>query len=209
MAAQNKQGSSNVTSAQQAPDPRNWSQLDPEDTLYIDTVHGRIVRTGLLKNNPTEVAQKMAQFSSFGDAYIAIAGQIVSAIQNAELFQAINVERGRLRALVESSRDGVVLVGLDQRLLVVNQHALRFLGLPGAPEAWVDRSIWDALHALRGHASQLVKVVVVELRRLRGVLDDLFDQPRHVGARGIAQERQRHAGAAGQAKQRPAFAVGT
>ncbi len=35
-------------------------------------IHGRIVRTGLLKNNPTEVAQKMAPFSSFGDAYIAI-----------------------------------------------------------------------------------------------------------------------------------------
>jgi len=27
----------------QTPDPRNWRQLDPEETLYIDTVHGRIV----------------------------------------------------------------------------------------------------------------------------------------------------------------------
>ena len=26
-----------------APDPQNWRQLDPENTLYIDTVHGRIV----------------------------------------------------------------------------------------------------------------------------------------------------------------------
>ena len=25
------------------PDPTNWRQLDPENTLYIDTVHGRIV----------------------------------------------------------------------------------------------------------------------------------------------------------------------
>lgn len=31
-----------VASAQ-TPDARNWRQLDPEDTLYIDTVHGRIV----------------------------------------------------------------------------------------------------------------------------------------------------------------------
>lgn len=29
--------------AQSAPDPRNWRQVDPEHTLYIDTVHGRIV----------------------------------------------------------------------------------------------------------------------------------------------------------------------
>jgi peptidylprolyl isomerase len=32
-----------AASAQQAPDPRNWRQVDPEETLYIDTVHGRIV----------------------------------------------------------------------------------------------------------------------------------------------------------------------
>ncbi|PZO51115.1 MAG: peptidylprolyl isomerase [Alphaproteobacteria bacterium] len=32
-----------VASAQSAPDPRNWRQVDPENTLYIDTVHGRIV----------------------------------------------------------------------------------------------------------------------------------------------------------------------
>jgi peptidylprolyl isomerase len=27
----------------QTPDPRNWRQVDPENTLYIDTAHGRIV----------------------------------------------------------------------------------------------------------------------------------------------------------------------
>ena len=36
------------------------------------SVHGHIVRTGLLKNNPSEVAQKMSKFSSFGDSYIAV-----------------------------------------------------------------------------------------------------------------------------------------
>lgn len=30
-------------SAQRAPDPTDWRQLDPENTLYIDTVHGRVV----------------------------------------------------------------------------------------------------------------------------------------------------------------------
>jgi peptidylprolyl isomerase len=29
--------------AAQTPDPRNWRPVDPENTLYIDTVHGRIV----------------------------------------------------------------------------------------------------------------------------------------------------------------------
>ncbi len=31
------------TARAQTPDPRNWRELDPSDTLYIDTVHGRIV----------------------------------------------------------------------------------------------------------------------------------------------------------------------
>lgn len=36
-------GAIEVAVAQDAPDARNWRQLDPENTLYIDTVHGRIV----------------------------------------------------------------------------------------------------------------------------------------------------------------------
>ena len=36
-------GSFEAASAQRAPDPTNWRQLDPENTLYIDTAHGRIV----------------------------------------------------------------------------------------------------------------------------------------------------------------------
>ena len=31
------------TAAAQTPDARNWRQVDAENTLYIDTVHGRIV----------------------------------------------------------------------------------------------------------------------------------------------------------------------
>ena len=32
-----------LAAAQPGPDPANWRQLDPDNTLYIDTVHGRIV----------------------------------------------------------------------------------------------------------------------------------------------------------------------
>lgn len=32
-----------AAAAEDAPDPRNWRVLDPASTLYIDTVHGRIV----------------------------------------------------------------------------------------------------------------------------------------------------------------------
>jgi hypothetical protein len=48
-------------------------------------VHGNIVRTGLLKNNPTEVAQKMVKFSSFGDSYIAVEFKEPIELSNDEL----------------------------------------------------------------------------------------------------------------------------
>jgi len=35
-------------------------------------LQGRIARTGLLKNNPSEIAKKFAMFSSKGDSYIAV-----------------------------------------------------------------------------------------------------------------------------------------
>lgn len=36
------------------------------------TIQGKIVRTGLLQNNPSEIAQKFKFFSSKGDFYIAV-----------------------------------------------------------------------------------------------------------------------------------------
>lgn len=36
------------------------------------SLKGKIVRTGLLQNNPTELAQKFSRYSAIGDAYIAV-----------------------------------------------------------------------------------------------------------------------------------------
>jgi peptidylprolyl isomerase len=36
-------GSADMAAAQRAPDPTNWREVDPENTLYIDTAHGRVV----------------------------------------------------------------------------------------------------------------------------------------------------------------------
>lgn len=36
-------GAIDAAAAQSTPDPRNWRQVDPDNTLYIDSVHGRIV----------------------------------------------------------------------------------------------------------------------------------------------------------------------
>ncbi|MFN2108073.1 MAG: ATP-binding protein [Anaerolineae bacterium] len=109
------------------------------------------------------------------DLLMAISAQIVAAMEHAELFQVMEEERERLRTVVQSSRDGVILLGTDLRLLVVNRPALRFLGLPNGPEAWVDRSLWDVVNTLREHARHVVKIILGEMHRIR----DGDDQPHH------------------------------
>jgi PAS domain S-box-containing protein len=93
--------------------------------------------------------------------------QIAAAVANAALFRAIADERSRLKALIESSRDGIMLVGTDQRLLVANAMALKLLHLPGDPTDWMDKSVREILVALRHHAPEVVRTTLAELRRVQ------------------------------------------
>ena len=101
------------------------------------------------------------------DLLMAIAGQISSAIQSAQLFQAVAEERGRLRALVQSSRDGVILLGLNMHLLVINRPALQYLGLSGELEDWIDQWFWEALSRLHELSPQAVEIILKEVRRVQ------------------------------------------
>ncbi|NIV29503.1 MAG: GAF domain-containing protein, partial [Anaerolineae bacterium] len=98
---------------------------------------------------------------------IAIGRQIATAVTNAQLYQAVADERGRLQSLIESSRDGIMLIGMDQCVLVVNAPALDFLRLAGQPEDWVNRPVQDALTALERHAPGFVPVILAEIDRVR------------------------------------------
>ncbi len=97
---------------------------------------------------------------------VAIGQQIATAVTNVRLFQAIADERSRLQALIESSRDGTILVGTDQRLLVINAPALDLLHLPGQAEDWVNRPMQDALNTLRHHAPDAARTTLDEMRRV-------------------------------------------
>ena len=65
-----------------------------------------------------------------------IVQQAAIAIENANLFQSVKEQQGHLSALIQSSNDGIVLVGMDQRLLVVNETAVKFLRQKKQPEHW-------------------------------------------------------------------------
>ncbi|RME75323.1 MAG: GAF domain-containing protein [Chloroflexi bacterium] len=97
----------------------------------------------------------------------AIGQQIAVAVTNARLFQAIEDERSRLSALINASRDGVILISMDRRILVTNQPTLEYLQLPGQPEDWMGRSLDDVLGLLRHHAPEAVRATTAELRRVQ------------------------------------------
>ncbi|MEE8390774.1 MAG: GAF domain-containing protein, partial [Anaerolineae bacterium] len=94
---------------------------------------------------------------------MAIGRQIATAVTNARLFQGIADERGRLQALIESSRDGIILVGTDHHILVINAPAIDFLRLTGQPQDWVNRPIQDAMTLLKRNVPRAARVIQAEI----------------------------------------------
>jgi signal transduction histidine kinase len=102
----------------------------------------------------------------------AIGRQVATAVDNARLFQATVNERQRLLTLIESSRDGIILVGMDKRMLVVNAPALELLGLSGEPVEWIGCPLQQALDAVEEYAPGAVYDIAAEMARAR-----LGDEP--------------------------------
>ncbi len=94
------------------------------------------------------------------------ARQIALAVANTRLYQAMIDQHSQLHAMITSSRDGVVLVGVDQRILVINQSALQLTHLPGQPEQWTNRPLHDALDLMREYAPSAVSATETEMRRI-------------------------------------------
>ncbi|HZD10395.1 MAG TPA: histidine kinase N-terminal 7TM domain-containing protein [Candidatus Binatia bacterium] len=78
----------------------------------------------------------------------SLAETVALAMTNAQLFQEIADEHRRLEALIESSRDGIILVGHRQHVLFLNHTSIELLGLAGEPEDWMYRPLSELLAPL-------------------------------------------------------------
>lgn len=87
-------------------------------------------------------------------------------LDNTRLYQTVMDERSRLQALIEATRDGVILVSAEGRLLVINAAALDLLALGGHPETWLQKPLGAALTAQR-HTAPAVQAILAALRRAR------------------------------------------
>jgi signal transduction histidine kinase len=97
----------------------------------------------------------------------SIGHQVATAVANARLFQAITAEHSRLQALIESSRDGIILIGTDQQVLLINAPAIKLLQLPEEPEDLSGQPVQEVLAALQQHAPDVVQASMAEMHRVQ------------------------------------------
>ncbi|MCB8942340.1 MAG: GAF domain-containing protein [Ardenticatenaceae bacterium] len=71
----------------------------------------------------------------------SLAEAIALAIENARLHTNIRNYAADLGALIASSRDGIIYIGLDKQVRVINEMALTLLGLNQDPSQWLNQSI--------------------------------------------------------------------
>jgi PAS domain S-box-containing protein len=63
----------------------------------------------------------------------AYAGQLATALENAQLYEEAQGQRTRLRLIFDSTSDGIVLLGPDGRIEAANERAGELLGFDGPP----------------------------------------------------------------------------
>lgn len=97
---------------------------------------------------------------------LGIAQHAAIAMRHAHLFRTIAEERGRLQTLIESSRDGLILIGVNQNILVMNELALHMLLVPSQAEQWVGRSTGHLILHLRHLSQSAAHMLLSETRRI-------------------------------------------
>jgi PAS domain S-box-containing protein len=84
----------------------------------------------------------------------------------AERYLQEKAQHSQLRAILESSRDGILLIDRGLRLRVVNGPVMALLGLPGGAEQWAGRSFVQVILLMRRNSPDLARASVREIERM-------------------------------------------
>lgn len=95
-----------------------------------------------------------------------IAQHAALAIENARLFQKMQEEHGRFQALIQANKDGIVMIDMNGRVLLINQPAILLLHLPEGPEQWIGATADQLIQLIRRHSPQAAKAMQIELNRI-------------------------------------------
>ncbi|MCC7358520.1 MAG: GAF domain-containing protein [Anaerolineales bacterium] len=116
----------------------------------------------------------------------SLADAVALVLDNALLYQTIAGERSRLQALIEASRDGIFMLSMDLRLLVLNAPVLTLLGLPGTPADWLGRPLSGLLLDLRRRAPGLARAALAEVKRAAHGDEPAYEAEAEVPPRTVA-----------------------
>jgi signal transduction histidine kinase len=101
----------------------------------------------------------------------------------AERYLQEKAQHARLRAVLESSRDGILLVDRNLCLRVVNGPVAALIGLPGGAEQWTGRSLVALVRMVRCTSRDLARMILREVRRIGGGDERPADGEAAVGSR--------------------------
>jgi two-component system, NtrC family, sensor histidine kinase KinB len=85
----------------------------------------------------------------------AILQQGIAALTRATLYEESRAGESRMQAILESSRDGIILVAEDTEIRYINGRALKLLHIPSSPTHWEGSRLDAFRQALRGEAPEL------------------------------------------------------
>ncbi len=92
--------------------------------------------------------------------------QGTAALAKIRLYEASRDGESRLRAILESSEDGIFLVGENLEIRYVNGRSLELMGLPDEPGSWEGRSFPQAIARVRLESRELARRLVQGARHI-------------------------------------------
>ncbi|MBN2002866.1 MAG: GAF domain-containing protein [Anaerolineae bacterium] len=114
----------------------------------------------------------------------AVIQQASAAFMRIRLSEEGHKSENRLRAILESSRDGIFLLGNDLTVQYINGLAIRLLALPGDVIAWENRALSEVAAIIQGEAPRLASwlaqvVQDVNGRSLEGLEEEITFETAH------------------------------
>ncbi len=96
----------------------------------------------------------------------ALIQQGTAALARVHLYENSLQEQSQLRAILESSKDGIFLIGQNLQIDYVNGQALQLLALSGDPTVWEGRSFPEAIAVIREESRELARILLRSARKI-------------------------------------------
>jgi PAS domain S-box-containing protein len=109
------------------------------------------------------------------DAQLAesLAEAVALALENAWLHNNIRKNAADLNTLLESSRDGIIYLGLDKNVRVINEPAVTMLGLTKPTTHWTTRPLNSIFEAVQTHLAESQDPNMDSLTSLLALQDEI------------------------------------